>query len=348
MKLAKRIVIVMIVFSLFYLGIRQKPFETLQEDSLVESIVSQVNSSGKVISDSGDYGTQKNEFDIISDIYKTDPKDLKLALLLPESLNKDDKIPVIIYLHGGAWTFGDRSEIFSSCKKQVQDLQELGFAVISVDYSLVDSKTNFPQNIVDCKDVVRWVYKNAETYHFDVENIGVWGTSAGAHLALMVAYSDDSDFIGDNALKDYSSKVNYVIDFYGPTDLVTLFSLNDLTALEDFKNKQPNIFQLGKRQLEQMTGLDIENNYEEVCVLLEQYSPLTYLDEYDPPTFIAHGLLDELVNIEQSRMLEKDLKNFNVQFEAIYLQDARHGFYIKEASQYDDITHQMIEFIQKQ
>ena len=77
----------------------------------------------------------------------------------------------------------------------------------------------FDKQISDVKDTIRWVYKNKDKYNFDIENIGLIGPSAGAHLAMMAAYSENDEFIGDSSLKDYPSQVKYVVDLFGPAEL---------------------------------------------------------------------------------------------------------------------------------
>jgi len=152
---------------------------------------------------------------IISDItYKTvDQKKMKLDIYQPLS-SQNKKVPVVVYIHGGGWASGDKSEIHNDYRKVLlHALLTEGYAVISIDYRLTNRNgIHFPAPVLDCKDAIRWVYKNADAYHFDTEKIGLWGTSAGAHLAMLMAYSTDTDFYGAAELKKYSSKVKYVLN----------------------------------------------------------------------------------------------------------------------------------------
>ncbi|WP_390452942.1 alpha/beta hydrolase fold domain-containing protein, partial [Chryseobacterium sp. Alg-005] len=92
------------------------------------------------------------------------------------------KLPVVIYVHGGGWVEGDKAiRADSYIENMVLKLTEKQYAVISINYTLVDEGTHFPDPVEDTKDAVRWVRKNAGKYNFDTNNIGFFGTSAGAH-----------------------------------------------------------------------------------------------------------------------------------------------------------------------
>lgn len=87
---------------------------------------------------------------------------------------------------------------------------------------MLKEDTPISNPVSDVKDAIRWVYKNKDEYNFDTNNIGLLGISSGAHLSLLSAYSSEDEFIGDKKLANYPSKVNYVIDIFGPTELSTL------------------------------------------------------------------------------------------------------------------------------
>ena len=105
----------------------------------------------------------------------------------------------------------------------LKELLNQNFAVASINYSLLNDSIHFPQPIIDCKDAVRWIKSKAQHYFLDTNNIGLWGSSAGGHLALLSAYYPDEKLQGDTSLQAYSSSVNYVIDQFAPTDLNKLF-----------------------------------------------------------------------------------------------------------------------------
>lgn len=97
----------------------------------------------------------------------------------------DGPFPAIIFLHGGGWRFGDR--------RLAPDLRrffaESGFVMVSIDYRL-SGEAIFPAAVIDTKTAIRWLRRHAADYNIDPERIGLWGSSAGGHLAAMAALSN--------------------------------------------------------------------------------------------------------------------------------------------------------------
>ena len=107
----------------------------------------------------------------------------KLDIYLP---NKGDgPFPVIATIHGGAWMFGDKGDDFNL--PFLEGLKR-GYAVACINYRLSD-EAHFPSQIYDCKTAIRYLRTNAATYHLDGAHIGVWGASAGGHLAALLGTS---------------------------------------------------------------------------------------------------------------------------------------------------------------
>ena len=97
-----------------------------------------------------------------------------------------------------------------------------GYAVASVNYRLSQHAV-FPAQIEDCKAAIRWLRANAAKYHIDADHIGVWGGSAGGHLvALLGTTGGVKDLEGNGGHLDQSSRVQCVVDWFGPTDFVEL------------------------------------------------------------------------------------------------------------------------------
>ncbi|MET1054715.1 MAG: alpha/beta hydrolase [Pedobacter sp.] len=285
----------------------------------------------------------------LSDItYKNlDKEDLKLDIYKPKSA-AGRKDPVVIFIHGGGWATGDKSEIrFNYQAALLQALLEKGYAVISIDYRLTDLENiHFPAPVIDCKDAVRWVHKNAELYHFDADHIGVWGTSAGAHMAMLLAYSDDKDFYGADELITYSAKVNYVFNNYGPVDLNQLFK----PELGAFKLGLARIFLKRKYNLRQsrlttFSGMDIENQKKEVISFTELYSPVKYIAADTVPTFTIHGDNDQTVPLKQAKILDKALTKNNVPHQLIVYPGQGHGLKTLSKDQIAGLSRQFLLFI---
>jgi acetyl esterase/lipase len=285
----------------------------------------------------------------LSDIsYKqVEKEELKLDIYQPESAGTADH-PVVIFIHGGGWATGDKSEIHSDYRASLlKALLEKGYAVVSIDYRLTDLEhIHFPAPVIDCKDAVRWVHKNAGLYHFDVNRIGLWGCSAGAHMAMLLAYSGDQDFYGLEELRGYSSKVNYVLNNYGPVDLNMLFKPN----LGSFKLGLARIFLKRKYNLRQsslttFSGMDIANQKNEVISFTELYSPVKYIGPHIVPTFTIHGDNDQTVPLKQAKILDKVLGKYQIPHQLLVYPGQGHGLKTINENQISDLVKRMLLFI---
>jgi acetyl esterase/lipase len=113
--------------------------------------------------------------------------DLVLDLYRPAGAS--GRVPVVIFLHGGGWSGGTRTTGPDFKRFFAAD----GFAMVSIEYRLAPAIT-FPSNVEDVKTAVRWVRANADRFDLDAARIGLWGTSAGGHLAAVAALSPKGMF----------------------------------------------------------------------------------------------------------------------------------------------------------
>lgn len=194
--------------------------------------------------------------------------------------------PGLIFIHGGAWSGGER-EIYHYYTKR---LAQQGYVAATISYRL-SGVAPFPAAVHDCKCAVRWMRAMADQYQIDPQRIAVLGGSAGGHLAMMVGYNNDPNLEGDGGHPGISSRVSAVVNFYGPSDLTT----------EAARQADPVRKFLG-------------GPFDQRTKLYEQASPLRHLDANDPPTLIIHGTLDELVDIQQSDHLAERLHQLGVPF----------------------------------
>ena len=215
--------------------------------------------------------------------------------------NKEAKeaTPVIIYVFGNGWMYGDKV-IPSAIESIIDLLKDEGYAVISTSYELMEDEVILEDQISDVKDTIRWIYKNKDKYNFDVNNIGIIGPSAGAQLSMMAAFSQDDEFIGDKSLKSYSSKVKYIIDLFGPARL-----------------SKVNLSVGPKEVVKKFSDNDIEK-------LSKEFSPIEYVREDLPDTLIIHSLKDNIVPYETSVELYETALKYNNNFELYTLQNCTH------------------------
>ncbi|MEJ2701378.1 MAG: alpha/beta hydrolase [Sedimentisphaerales bacterium] len=210
---------------------------------------------------------------------------LQLDLYLPKGRTKPT--PAIIFIHGGAWKSGKRSDMKFYCVK----FAEKGYVTATVTYRLMD-EAPFPAAVRDVKCAVRWLRANAVKYQVDPNRIAVSGNSAGGHLSLMIGYSDDPSLEGNGGNSTVSSRVSVVVDFYGPTDLTTDFARNQ-GLVQDFMG--------GK-------------TFDEAPDMYKLASPLFHLTKDDPPTLIFHGTIDSTVPIAQADKLAEKLKELGIDY----------------------------------
>ncbi len=279
--------------------------------------------------------------------YKKDSegKDLLLDIYKPKN-SSIKKLPVVIYLHGGAWALGDKVIAPDNYIEQtVLKLTEKNFAVLSVNYRLVSDNVHFPGPIEDSKDAVRWVRKNAEKYGFDSENIGFWGVSAGAHLSLLSAYTPDNEFVGDSELSKYSGKVNYVVDNFGPTDINRLLHTRAPKPLLFIVGLiAEKIIDIRSKIAKGMTGYDIKTDRKKVIEFCKTISPLNYTQN-TVPTLILHGNKDKVAPIRHSKRLVKMLKKVNTENSLIVVEKGDHGFKTTDKAYQDELNDKMVNFI---
>ena len=292
MKIKKRplifTIIILILVSISVINIKKLKF-------LVEII--KLSNSLPTIS-SNFYNEPIEDITYKDVIYKRrDNKELTLDIYT----NKEAKeaTPVIIYVFGNGWMYGDKV-IPSAIESIIDLLKDEGYAVISTSYELMDDEVILEDQISDVKDTIRWVYKNKDKYNFDVNNIGIIGPSAGAQLSMMAAFSQDDKFIGDKSLKSYSSKVKYIIDLFGPARL-----------------SKVNLSVGPEEVVERFSDNDIEK-------LSKEFSPIEYVREDLPDTLIIHSLKDNIVPYETSVELYEAALKYNNNFELYTLQDCTH------------------------
>lgn len=226
----------------------------------------------------------------------------KLDLYIPP---REKNLPLIINIHGGAWMMGNKSDAVP-----LSFLSE-GYAVASINYRL-SQHAIFPAQIEDCKSAVRWLRKNASKFGIDPDRFGVIGASAGGHLsALLGTTGDVKEFdVGENL--DVSSRVQAVVDLFGPTDLL---------QMDDHRLPNGMIHNLPSSPESLLIGGNIQENKEKAM----KANPITYVTKDDPPFLIIHGDSDPIVPHHQSELLEQALKNAGVSVIFYTVKNGGHG-----------------------
>ena len=144
----------------------------------------------------------------------------KLDLFLPENPESDRPLPLVVWIHGGAWRSGDKK----SGHQRIARFVETGkYAGASIAYRLSGEKI-WPAQIHDCKAAIRWLRASAEKHNLDPDRIAVWGSSAGGHLVAMLAVAGNAGELEGKVGKhlDASSAVTCAVDYFGPTEFTEM------------------------------------------------------------------------------------------------------------------------------
>lgn len=283
-------------------------------------------------------------------VYKIESQDtLKLDLFLPDE-RFGKQFPLLIIIHGGAWVAGDKGLESNYYMRQMKRrLLASGIAVASIDYRLLSKTMHFPAPIQDGKDAVNWLFEHAEQYRIDTNNVGLWGGSAGGHLAMLIAYADPQEFAEAQHPREKVFPIRYVVNNFGPTDLNSLFKIEMGRMGVLFFKLFINKLYVAREQLTYaLTGLHLQAELEALKQANTRYSPLNYIDESTAPTLIFHGTKDRIVPFSQSEELKSRLDAQGVQNELIPISGGDHGFNNITENRLDHIVEQTIDFIFRQ
>lgn len=224
---------------------------------------------------------------------------LRLNFRRPELLPAAP-MPIVVYLHGGAWMHNDRTV------DRNPFLDGCGFLTASIDYRL-SHQAIFPAQLHDAKAAIRWLRAHAAKYHADGSRIGVWGHSSGAHLAALLGTTGDlADLEGSVGLVGPSSRVQAVAGISTPTDFTRLGGWHDAPDSPEAE----------------LLGGPIPARPEAA----RQVSPVTYVRAGMPPFLLIYGDQDEIVPPEQSRLFAERLHPTGAEVRLLPMPGSGHNF----------------------
>lgn len=244
---------------------------------------------------------------------KGEGKENMLDAYIPENHTPETK--VLVYIHGGSWSRGDKSEF----PKQLIDelVGEKRYIVVSMNYRLVkDGKNLFPAQIEDVKKAIAFLTAQSKRYRFNGNEFALMGGSAGAHLALLYAYAHDPN-----------KQVKTVLNLWGPTDLT------DKSVRADGSDANNTVIRF----------LGEADPKAQICV---DASPLLHLTkETGVPTLSFHGVEDPLVHVSQAENLHKKLQSLGILSQLELYPHEKHGM---SASAAVDVFEKMVKWLEKQ
>ena len=211
--------------------------------------------------------------------------------------------PLIVWIHGGGWDHG------SHHGNPAAAMAGQGYAVASIGYRF-SAQAKYPAQIEDCRAAVRWLRAHAAEYGLDPQRVGVWGASAGGHLAALLgtAAAEKRFDVGENL--DQSSAVQCVIDSFGPSDL-----------LHWGDPPMPAYLDTPDTPVARLLGGRVRDHIE----LARLASPVAFVDRRSVPFLLLHGQNDPIVPVQQSVVFDAALRRAGVESTLVIIPGAGHG-----------------------
>ena len=232
-------------------------------------------------------------------------------------------VPLVVWMHGGAWLFGVRDLLPLEWPTNIitQSAIDAGMAIATIEYRH-SREAAFPAQLHDAKAAIRYLRAFAPELGIDADRIAVWGESAGGHLAALVALVSDPELEGSVGLVGPSSRVDAAVCFYPVTDVASLPPMSDALPAEI----REAILASGAPLPPEPVDVLIEHSpypREEARRLL---SPVTHVSPEAPPFLLVHGEADVLVPVDQSRRLERALAAAGADVTLVTVAGADHVF----------------------
>lgn len=262
----------------------------------------------------GDYGK------LISDIPYDDLSDKNtLDLYLPEI--HDEVIPLVIFIHGGAFVKGDKARHLGGA---LQVLQR-GYALASVNYRLND-EVRYPGFIRDVCEAIKYLMYHKNDYQLDDKHIVLWGDTHGGYIASKIAIEGfhEASFLSNTKFPQIEIAVQGVVSFYAPIDLY------DYYKRQMDKNE---FFKWNDKVVDEVTfGLEKERLLE----FLKQLNFLEKIKETIPPFYLLHGCKDDNIPQEYTKKFYKALKQKKVPVILDMVEDGIHGIDFYDEEKYNE------------
>lgn len=226
-------------------------------------------------------------------------------------------LPIVVFFHGGGYTRGSKNDVtridfFHHTLFTL--IEENKINVVSIDFRNADENTAMPDIIADCKDALHWLGSNAEEYGIDAQKIGLIGHSTGAHLALISGLITDASITDPPSSPEKPYYISCIIGLSPLTDF--------LREAKESKEAGEVISQKMKNTLEYLFG----GKYNEVPERYEKASPINYLNNMSPPTFLFTGTKDKRLR-DNAQWFKDAGDNKGAKVNLIVVEKAGHRIY---------------------
>jgi acetyl esterase/lipase len=221
----------------------------------------------------------------------------KMDVYLPAG-RATNKTKAIVFIHGGSWSGGDKADFNSSIVAIRSQLPN--YAIFNINYRLVTSSSNrFPTQMDDVQAALDFISNKSSEYKISGDQFVLVGASAGAQLALLQAYKNNSQ-----------GKIKAVIDLFGPTDMTALYNNHPFPTAS-----QPTL-------VGYLGGTPTSHPS-----VYQQASPINFVTSQSVPTLILHGETDFVVPVSQSTTLKVKLESVGAKVEMKIYAGEGHGWY---------------------
>ncbi len=207
---------------------------------------------------------------------------------LPEIEPTEQGFPAVLVIHGGGWVAGDKWTMDSHC----QSLAREGFVAVSINYHHAPAY-KFPAQADDVRDALIWMIQSHEEYNIDIDRIGVFGYSAGGHLATLIG------LLGDASPQQRASTTSWPADDERWAKLPLVKAICAGGPPCDFRP-----LPLDNTAMSYFLG----GSQREVPEVYQAASPITHITPADPPVQIIHGESDFIVPFVGSQEMFKALQ----------------------------------------
>ena len=217
--------------------------------------------------------------------------------------------PLVLYIHGGAWFRGDKSQVEDYDRLKL--MNEAGLAVATMNYTW-SQQGIWPAQKNDVEAAIRFLQKKQRKYGYDMSKFGVWGQSSGAHLAMWSAVMD---------ARDPSLGIDAVVTWYAPSNMFMLW--HDRNA-----DHVPGVSKAGDRPEPEsaLLGFTAHENEKEAAVASADIAAKNLPKNAElPSTLMVHGTADVRVSPLQSERAYKVFKARGANVELIRVKDGGHG-----------------------
>jgi acetyl esterase/lipase len=254
---------------------------------------------------------------------------LRLDLYTPTA-SAQRPLPLLVFVHGGGWTIGHKraTASYADFPGVLASAARRGYVVASVEYRL-SGEAPFPGSVQDVKAAVRFLRAQSASLGIDPGRVGLWGGSAGAHLAAMSAFACGETALDpkDKANAGESDCAQAFVGWYGPYDVAQLVQ-GAAAAAAAAASAGAAGAGAPTDNTELLGGLAYLECTPAGCPpgRLRQASPVAYVDRSDPPSLLIHGTADTLVPHVQTLGMAEALRGAGVPVEVLSIDGVNHGW----------------------